>query len=250
MADIKAVQATLLKKHPVPGVELPDNQKVSVAPGKTYSGCAVVKEEAGHKLIELPGGAGQWYVFPGHWEGFATVATGPVNLAVPFWPQTDNYTQASRTCNTSSCAMVLEFFRPNAVVNDDQYLRRLIEGGYGDTTDHAAQGRLLADYGLRSTWHTNLSLADLELEVRSGLPVVCGILHRGSESAPYGGHMIVVRGITSSGDFRVNDPYGCCDDGYCGAVENGNNAVYSRRTMAARWTPDGTFSGWGRIFQP
>ena len=146
--------------------------------------------------------------------------------------------------------MVLEFFKPDAVTSDDQYIKKLIDGGYGDTTDHGAQGRLLADYGLKSTWHTDFSIAALEKEIRAGRPVVCGILHRGSESAPIGGHMIVVRGLTSSGDFRVNDPYGSCNDGYSGPVENGNNAIYSRKMMAARWTPDGPNSGWARTFQP
>ena len=255
VTDIKCMVATLLKKKPIAGTELADDEKSAIEPGKAYAGCKVLKEEAGHKLLELPFGQGQWWIYPSHWEGFAPkaaapAATGAVDLPVPFWPQTDNYTQASRTCNSSSCAMVLEFFRPEAVVNDDQYLKKLISGGYGDTTDHGAQGRLLADYGLKSTWHTNLSLAALEKEIRAGRPVVCGILHRGSESSPTGGHMIVVRGLTSSGDFRVNDPYGSCNDGYSGAVTNGNNAIYSRKMMAARWCPDGPNSGWGRTFQP
>ena len=252
--DLKCMVATLLKKRPVAGTELAENEKSAIEPGKAYAGCKVLKEENGHKLLELPGGAGQWWCYMPHWEvagkAAAPAATGAVDLPVPFWNQVDNYTQASRTCNSSSCAMVLEFFRPDAVVNDDQYLKKLIDGGYGDTTDHGAQGRLLADYGLKSTWHTNLSLAALEKEIRAGRPVICGILHRGSESAPTGGHMIVCRGITSSGDFRCNDPYGSCNDGYTGAVTNGNNVIYSRKMMAARWTPDGPNSGWGRTFQP
>ena len=254
--SIKALQATLLKKRPVGGDQLAEDQKVTVEIGKSYAGCIVIKDEAGHKLLALPHGLGQWWVYPPHWDGLAVKAAaapsaaGAVDLPVVFWPQTDNYTQANRTCNSSSCAMVLEFFKPEAVINDDQYLKKLISGGYGDTTDHGAQGRLLADYGLKSTWHTSMSLAALEKEIRAGRPVVCGILHRGTLSAPTGGHMIVVRGITSSGDFRVNDPYGSCNDGYTGAVTNGNNAIYSRKLMAARWTPDGPNSGWGRTFQP
>jgi GH24 family phage-related lysozyme (muramidase) len=254
--SIKALRATLLKKQPVGGDQLAADQKVAVESGKSYPGCNVIKDEAGHKLLALPYGLGEWWVYSPHWDGLAAKAvaapsaTGAVDLAVPFWPQTDNYTQANRTCNSSSCAMVLEYFIPEAVVDDDQYLRKLINGGYGDTTDHGAQGRLLADYGLKSTWHTNLSLATLEKEIRAGRPVVCGILHRGTLAAPTGGHMIVVRGITSSGDFRVNDPYGSCNDGYKGAVTNGNNAIYSRKLMAARWTPEGPNSGWGRTFQP
>ena len=30
-------------------------------------------------------------------------------LKVPYYPQTDNYRDADRTCNSSSCAMVLEY---------------------------------------------------------------------------------------------------------------------------------------------
>ena len=33
-------------------------------------------------------------------------------LSVPYFPQTDNYRDASRTCNSSSCAMCLEFLKP------------------------------------------------------------------------------------------------------------------------------------------
>ena len=255
VVNIKAMQATLLKKVPLAGSDLEPDQKIEIEAGKEYTGCIVLEANDGHKKVELPFGQGEWWVFPSHWVGFvapaaAISATGPVDLKVPYWPQTDNYTQSERTCNSSSCAMVLEFFKPEAVVNDDQYIKKLINGGYGDTTDHSAQGRLLADYGLKSTWHTDFSIAALEKEIRAGRPVVCGILHRGSESAPTGGHMIVVRGLTSSGDFRVNDPYGSCNDGYTGPVENGNNAIYSRKMMAARWTPDGPNSGWGRTFQP
>ena len=255
VVNIKAMQATLLKKVPLAGSDLEPDQKIEIEAGKEYKGCIVLEANDGHKKVELPFGQGEWWVFPSHWVGFvapaaAISATGPVDLKVPYWPQTDNYTQSERTCNSSSCAMVLEFFKPEAVVNDDQYIKKLINGGYGDTTDHSAQGRLLADYGLKSTWHTDFSIAALEKEIRAGRPVVCGILHRGSESAPTGGHMIVVRGLTSSGDFRVNDPYGSCNDGYTGAVENGNNAIYSRKMMAARWTPDGPNSGWARTFQP
>ena len=255
VVNIKAMQATLLKKVPLAGTDLEPDQKIEIEAGKEYKGCIVLEAADGHKKIELPFGQGEWWVFPSHWVGFvapaaAISATGPVDLKVPYWPQTDNFTQAERTCNSSSCAMVLEFFKPEAVVNDDQYIKKLIDGGYGDTTDHGAQGRLLADYGLKSTWHTDFSIAALEKEIRAGRPVVCGILHRGSESAPTGGHMIVVRGLTSSGDFRVNDPYGSCNDGYSGPVENGNNAIYSRKMMAARWTPDGPNSGWARTFQP
>lgn len=182
VVNIKAMQNTLLKKVPLPGSDLEPDQKVEIEAGKQYKGCIVLDANDGHKKVELPFGQGQWWLFPSHWTGFKAPATatnvtgpqtqgpqaqgpqtqGPVDLTVPFWPQTDNYTQSERTCNSSSCAMVLEFFLPDAVTSDDQYIKKLLDGGYGDTTDHGAQGRLLADYGLKSTWHTNMSIAALE----------------------------------------------------------------------------------------
>ena len=33
-------------------------------------------------------------------------------LDVPWFPQTDNYRDANRTCNSSACAMCLEYFTP------------------------------------------------------------------------------------------------------------------------------------------
>ena len=33
-------------------------------------------------------------------------------LPVPYYQQTDNYRDANRTCNSSSCSMCLEFLKP------------------------------------------------------------------------------------------------------------------------------------------
>jgi hypothetical protein len=258
MTKITATHDTLLKKKPVPGPELAPDEKTDIAKGKTYENVKILKEEFGHVQIELPSSAGTWWVFPGHWDGLPgdapaatpSAAISDIKLTVPAWLQTDNYTQANRTCNSSSCAMCLAYLKPGAIKSDDEYIRKLISGGYGDTTDHGAQGRLLKSYGLNSAWHTNLSFTDLEKEIKASHPVVIGILHRGSLTAPTGGHMIVVRGLKSNGDFIVNDPYGSVNDGYSGPPENGKGAVYARKMLQSRWLPDGPASGWGRTFQP
>jgi hypothetical protein len=62
--------------------------------------------------------------------------------------------------------------------------------------------------------------------------------------------MCVVIGMTTKGDFIVNDPYGSCNDGYSGPVKNGNGTIYTRAMLKARWLPEGEYSGWGRTFQP
>lgn len=169
-------------------------------------------------------------------------------LDVPYFPQTDNYTDADRTCNSSSCAMVLEYFKPGTLQGakgDDAYVRKVF--AIGDTTDHMVQTRVLAGYGIKSYFSYGLSFGDLDRELAAGRPVVIGILHRGPLSNPGGGHMVVVIGKTPSGDYVVNDPYGSLNDGYTGAVTNGRGAVYKKSDLARRWCPKGN-DGWGRIF--
>ena len=172
----------------------------------------------------------------------------PGVLVVPYFPQTDNYRDAQRTCNSSACAMCLEYFKPGTLQGtkgDDAYIRKVF--AIGDTTDHTVQTKVLSSYGITSRFSYNLSFADLDRELAAGRPVIIGILHRGSLSAPTGGHMVVVIGKKGE-DYVVNDPYGSLNDGYTGPVTNGKGAVYTKSALEKRWTVDGPKSGWGRIF--
>ena len=171
----------------------------------------------------------------------------PGVLDVPFYPQTDNYRDANRTCNSSSCAMVLEYFKPGTLSGpkgDDAYIRKVF--AVGDTTDHAVQTKVLASYGIKSQFRYNLSFANLDRELAAGRPVCIGILHRGPLSAPTGGHICVVIGKRGE-DYVINDPYGSLNDGYTGPVTNGKGVVYKRSDLVRRWCPKGN-DGWGRIF--
>jgi hypothetical protein len=170
-------------------------------------------------------------------------------LPVPYYPQTDNYRDANRTCNSSSCAMCLEYFKPGTLQGakgDDAYVRKVFS--VGDTTDHSVQTKVLNDYGVKSHFSYNLSFSDLDKEIDAGRPVVIGILHRGSLSNPTGGHMCVVIGKKGE-DYVVNDPYGSLNDGYTGPVTNGKGVVYKRSDLNYRWLENGKDrTGWGRIF--
>ena len=173
-----------------------------------------------------------------------------IRLDIPYYPQTDNYRDASRTCNSSSCAMCLQYFKPGilqGVTGDDAYIQKVFS--VGDTTDHEVQTKVLQSYDVSSEFRYNLSFANLDSELAADHPVVIGILHRGSLSAPTGGHMVVVIGKTESGDYIVNDPYGSLNDGYTGDVMNGKGAIYKKSELEKRWTSDGPNSGWGRIFK-
>ena len=175
--------------------------------------------------------------------------TIPGVLNVPFYPQTDNYRDAQRTCNSSACAMCLEYFKPGTLVGpkgDDAYVRKVFS--VGDTTDHSVQTKVLDSYGIKSHFSYNLSFADLDRELAAGRPVVIGILHRGTLSSPTGGHMVVVIGKKGE-DYVVNDPYGSLNDGYTGSVSNGKGAVYKKSDLNFRWLEKGRDkTGWGRIF--
>ena len=179
-----------------------------------------------------------------------SAAPKEINLKVPFFNQLDNYRDAYRTCNSSSCAMCLEYLKPGTLPGpkgDDAYVKKVFS--IGDTTDHSVQTQALRSYGVDSEFYYNLGFADIDKSLAAGKPVVIGILHRGPLSAPRGGHMIVVRGKNASGDYYINDPYGSLNDSYTGAIENGNNAVYTKHELTYRWLENGADkTGWGRIF--
>jgi hypothetical protein len=175
-------------------------------------------------------------------------------LNVPWYPQTDNFTLPDSTCNSSACAMCLEFLKPGSLPpgpkGDDAYLRRVL--AIGKSTDNSVQTRVLQGYGLNSVFRFNLDFSDLDSELAAGRPLVLGILHRGPTSNPTrnSGHMIVGIGKTDKGDYIFHDPYGSLLRGYTGPVIEGRQVVYSRMELEKRWTADGPKSGWGRIFTP
>lgn len=173
----------------------------------------------------------------------------PPILEVPFYNQVDNYRDAHRTCNSSACAMVLEYLKPGTLIGpkgDDAYIRKVF--AIGDTTDHSAQTKVLESYGVESAFKYDLTFDDLDEQLAKGKPVVIGILHRGSIYQPTGGHMCVVIGKTSKGDYVINDPYGSLNDNYRGPVSNGKGAIYTKEILRYRWCPGGD-DGWGRIFE-
>lgn len=168
-------------------------------------------------------------------------------LPVEFEHQLNNKKEPHRSCNTSANFMVARYLGAK-ISSDDEY--RKIVDRYGDTTDHAAQGKALSDLGIKSTWSTTATFAQLDASLKQDYPIVCGILHRGNPHVPTGGHMIVV--IGRSGDSYVcHDPYGSLLDpggGYTGDVMNGKAVKYPIWQFIRRWAVPKDGNGWSRFF--
>ena len=172
---------------------------------------------------------------------------------VPWYAQLDSATdQARRMCFSSSCAMLLEAIRPGTLHGpngDDQYLKRVLQ--YGDTTDSGAQIRALASYGVKATFTRMATWELLEKQIKAGVPVPCGYLHRGHVSAPAGGgHWLCVVGITPDAVI-VHDPLGEADLVTGGTIDRpARFSSYSRKNFGSRWMVEGPGTGWAVIAHP
>ena len=175
-------------------------------------------------------------------------AVGSV-LNVPYFSQRDNYRDASRTCFSSSCAMLTEFLKPGTLPGargDDKYVEQVFKRG--DSTDASVQVQTLKHFGVGARFATNLTFATLDSLLSQGVPVPVGILHHGPASAPSGGgHWVIVIGKEGE-NYVVNDPWGCIDNA-TGTYPstNGNHVKYSKNLLKARWTAEGDGSGWGVV---
>jgi putative chitinase len=172
-------------------------------------------------------------------------------LQVPWYAQMDSAdrAQAARMCFSSSCAMLLQYLKPETLAGpngDDQYLKRVQQ--YGDTTDPTAQIRALSSFGIRAKFTKVAGFADLEQQINCGVPVPVGFLHRGPVSAPSGGgHWLIVVGYTRD-HLIVHDPFGEADL-VSGATLGGvaRFMKYSRRNFGPRWMVEGANTGWAVI---
>ena len=172
-------------------------------------------------------------------------------LKAPYFSQRDSATgHAMRMCFSSSCAMLLNTLKPNTLKGangDDDYLKTVFR--FGDTTIADAQVKALAQYGVSAQFRQNLTWADIDNQLKAGVPVPIGILHHGTASNPTGGgHWILIIGKKADGSaYFVHDPFGDLDlanGGYLSS--NGKQLAYSVKNLTPRWRVNGT-GGWGVI---
>jgi hypothetical protein len=205
---------------------------------KTPTGDLIIPSRPHNIILDLDGNAPTPLPMP------VKAKLQGTSLTVPYWKQTDNFRDANRTCFSSSMAMIVEYLKPEELPDDDTYVETVFS--IGDTTDPNVQVKALAHHGIVGTYRQNMDFDALDQELFAGFPVGVAILHRGPLNAPTGGHWIVCTGVSADrSKYRFNDPYGSLMDGYQGEVENGKDVWYSREILTARWTADGSGSGWG-----
>lgn len=257
---VTAKQDTLLKKEPLQGFELSEGAKVSVARGRSYT-IVDSLDEGAHTRVTLDHSAGVWYIYTPHWD--IAVPGKPVTpptdnkilLNVPYYTQLDSATaHAQRKCFTSTNAMAAEYLKPGCLGSgrnaDDVFLTRHVFK-YGDTTNPIAQVRALADLGITAIYRQNLNRQDVVDQLRKGIPVPVGYLHRGPVGRPSGGgHWCLIIGIDlDKSQYIVHDPYGDCDLVHGGfpVPASGARVRYSFLNFEKRWMVEGPKTGWGLI---
>ena len=256
---ITAKQDTLLKKEPLQSFELSEKAKISVARGRSYT-IVDSLDEGSHTRVTLDHSAGVWYIYTPHWD--IAVPGKPVTpptdkqilLNVPYYTQLDSVTaHAQRMCFSSSSAMCAEYLKPGCLGGgrnaDDVYLRAVLK--HGDTTNPIAQVRALADLGITAVYRQNLNRQDIINQLRKGIPVPAGYLHKGPVGRPSGGgHWCVIVGIDlDKSQYIVNDPYGDCDLVHGGfpVSASGARVRYSFLGFEKRCMVEGPKTGWGLI---
>jgi uncharacterized protein YvpB len=152
--------------------------------------------------------------------------------------QRDNTEHPSGTCNVTSLAMVLEFRgvtaqHPNAQLEDELFERLLTPEGVakakaiGVTSNPWTNPSMLTwlvqqvghtdDFSEKHTW------SDIWAHVEGkGVPVV--ISGRFTSS----GHIVVILGRTTDGDFVIHDPYGNWTPSYGYTSAKGDFRVYPK----------------------
>lgn len=168
-------------------------------------------------------------------------------LDVAYFYQRDSRTgHGERSCQSSAIAMVIEYFDPSLIRDDDDYLRIVLK--HGDTVSQTAQAKALGELGVKAQFKMNGNESSLLKLLDLGIPVPIGILHKGPISNPSGGgHWVTLIGYDEK-YFNVHDPFGCLDlinGGYPEAgPSDGKNALYTRKNLMKRWLIANPNDGW------
>jgi GH24 family phage-related lysozyme (muramidase) len=251
--SILAKKDTYLKARPVDSSTLVAEDKLFVPKGSAWEWteiCMYAGKQHQRVFLEAQPER-EWWIWPDHWKIINDVeetenpSKSEIKLKVPYYSQRDNYRDASRTCFSSSCAMLLSGIHPTVIEDDGEYIQEVFE--IGDTTEAWVQIEALKHFGVKAKFVQNAGWDTLEEQLKKGSPVPMGILHKGPVSAPTGGgHWICCVGMTADrSKLWIHDPWGELDlIGGTYISMDGEYKLYSKKNLGPRWLVEGGNSGW------
>lgn len=253
--SLLAKRDTWLKRQPIDSSALAAEQKLFVPKGSAWQWLEIrmYAGESHQRVILEQQPEAEWWFFPDHWKVINDVDVqetppkldGEIKLVVPYFSQRDNKKDPMRTCFSSSCAMLLATLDPDAIDSDDEYINEVYK--FGDTTSATAQLDALKHFGVDARFVQNADWTTIEQQLKQGIPVPMGILHKGPVSNPVGGgHWICAVGITADKQkLWVHDPFGDLDlIGGAYISTDGKYKQYSKKNLGPRFLVEGPKSGW------
>lgn len=271
MAKSTAVRDTVIKGAIADSTALPVDQKTVVKKGGGLGFYTLDYDRNDHAEVKLAGNIGPFkegdevYIYAPHWDLPKELKTPNAGLVVPHFDQIDNSSNTGhgagnrQCCLTSHAMLVCKLFpdfadaaKAAGFKQPEDYYGKLL-AKYGDSTNHDAQTRLLAEhFGIESYWSTTLSPKDTRRSLEADCPLVIGTIYKGS------GHIVLLVGDEGEKGWRIHCPYGARAgvQNYFITIGNhaGENDVFSNASMQQIfWDVAVTDqlgnhdSGWGRI---
>ncbi|WNZ47532.1 C39 family peptidase [Leptolyngbya boryana CZ1] len=210
MLQLKVLVNSVLKQQPIDSSKLPADQKQSIA-AETVLEISSFTVVADHLKVTFADrsfqGQKTWMIFQRH---AVILKDGKVNfpqatrLAVPYLDQLDNSDNPYGTCNVTSLAMVLSYFRVpprNPSIRFPDELDRYCTEKNLDRHEPATIAQVAEDYGCHDRFTQTASFEQVKEWLAQGNPAIVHGYFTPS------GHIICIIGYNEKG-FIVNDPYG------------------------------------------
>ncbi|HEY9835500.1 MAG TPA: C39 family peptidase [Vampirovibrionales bacterium] len=207
-------ETTFFKRRPIQSNELALGEKISARKWQQFSIASYVLER-GHYRVTFTSpieGIFDWFVFSGHCrilsEGRVIesqpLSPSKIKLAVPYFPQRDNWFNPSGSCNVTSIAMCLRYLGVGGhgeypQLEDELYNYCLKKGLSRHSPSDLAI--VVQDYGCDDDFTSWGTVERCQKHLRNGNPCVV----HGYFTAF--GHIVVLVGYDDKG-FLVHDPWG------------------------------------------
>lgn len=106
-----------------------------------------------------------------------------------------------QTCNIHCCHMVIKYLTGKTV--SPKQLDYDVRSKFGSRYVHSNLVRLLAMYGVRSTFDVSTTHAEMKAHLKNGNPIIW------SNLLTHSGHLVCITGFDDDNNFyQIHDPYG------------------------------------------